>query len=84
MRERTAWIKALDLVHNTGSIVRYSPGFARVYLNEKAGLLEILGDASDPQAVELARRVLARARVALARRLVDESTSALRASSRPR
>jgi (p)ppGpp synthase/HD superfamily hydrolase len=54
-------IKALDLVHNTASIVAHDPKFARVYLAEKALLLGVLQDASDVRAVELARRVLARA-----------------------
>jgi (p)ppGpp synthase/HD superfamily hydrolase len=54
---RAKTIKACDLVHNTASIVRHDPTFARVYLAEKALLLEVLQDASDPGAVLLARRV---------------------------
>jgi len=32
-------IKLADLLHNTSSIVRYDPGFARVYLTEKRAIL---------------------------------------------
>lgn len=41
-------IKLADLLSNTASIVAYDPGFARVYLKEKAALLAVLaeGDAT--------------------------------------
>lgn len=41
-------IKLADLIDNTASIVRHDPAFARVYLKEKAALLEVLkeGDAA--------------------------------------
>jgi (p)ppGpp synthase/HD superfamily hydrolase len=58
---RAKTIKATDLIHNTGSIVRNDPRFARLYLEEKAALLEVLADASVPDAVALARRVHQRA-----------------------
>lgn len=58
---RAKTIKAADLIHNTAFIVRHDRGFARVYLPEKAALLEVLGDASVPGAVELARRTHRRA-----------------------
>jgi len=35
-------IKLADLIDNTGSIVAHDPGFARVYMREKALLLEVL------------------------------------------
>ncbi|WP_308721003.1 HD domain-containing protein [Komagataeibacter xylinus] len=35
-------IKLADLIDNTASITRYDPGFARVYMREKAELLGIL------------------------------------------
>ena len=37
-------IKLADLIDNTASIVRHDPAFARVYLSEKAALLEVLKD----------------------------------------
>lgn len=54
-------IKALDLVHNTASIVACDRSFSLVYLPEKALLLNVLGNASDSRAVDLARRVHIRA-----------------------
>ena len=41
-------IKLADLISNTRSIVRYDPGFARIYLREKAQVLAVMtsGDAS--------------------------------------
>lgn len=41
-------IKLADLLSNTASIVAHDPGFARVYLKEKAALLKVLtaGDAT--------------------------------------
>lgn len=35
-------IKLADLISNTRSIVKYDPGFAKVYLPEKQALLEVL------------------------------------------
>jgi (p)ppGpp synthase/HD superfamily hydrolase len=51
-------IKLADLLSNTASIVAHDPGFARVYLKEKAAMLEVLtqGDAT----------LLARAKATLA------------------
>jgi (p)ppGpp synthase/HD superfamily hydrolase len=57
-------IKLADLISNTQSIVAHDPAFARVYLKEKAALLDVMGDA-DP--VLLAR----------ARALLNESLAAL-------
>ena len=36
-------IKLCDLIDNTDSIVRHDPGFAKIYLREKANLLESMG-----------------------------------------
>lgn len=60
-RPQAKTIKALDLVHNTMSIAAHDVKFAAVYLPEKALVLDVLGDASDPRAVALARHVYARA-----------------------
>ena len=38
-------IKVADIIDNTKSIVRRDPGFAEVYLKEKAALLEVLTKA---------------------------------------
>jgi len=35
-------IKLADLISNTASIVKHDPGFARLYLKEKAALLEVM------------------------------------------
>ncbi|GCE81759.1 HD domain-containing protein [Komagataeibacter oboediens] len=35
-------IKLADLIDNTASITRYDPGFARIYMREKAELLGVL------------------------------------------
>ncbi len=37
-------IKLADLIDNTKDITRHDPKFAKVYLKEKAALLEVLGD----------------------------------------
>lgn len=59
-------VKLADLINNSESIVKYDRDFARVYIEEKARLLEVLRDG-DPtlhamatQIVTLARRTLAR------------------------
>lgn len=46
-------IKLADLIHNTGSIIAHDPAFARVYLKEKALLLQVLTEA-DPGMYALA------------------------------
>lgn len=50
-------VKLADLISNSRSICRHDPNFARVYLKEKAQLLEVLRDCSHPvlwqQAYEL-------------------------------
>lgn len=55
-------VKLADLISNTRSIVTYDPNFARVYLKEKALLLEVLRDCSHPvlwvQANELLEKSL--------------------------
>lgn len=40
-------VKLADLISNTKSIVQYDPGFARVYLEEKRALLEVLAEGSE-------------------------------------
>lgn len=64
-RPRAKTIKALDLVHNTRSIVAHDRHFASVFLPEKALLLPVLAGASDLRALQLAQRVHARAVAAL-------------------
>ena len=46
-------IKCADLISNTSSIVKYDPDFAKVYLEEKRLLLEVLTEA-DPDLRTLA------------------------------
>lgn len=50
-------IKVADLISNTSTITKYDPGFARVYLPEKAALLEVLTKA-DPSLLERAHLTL--------------------------
>ena len=59
---RAKTVKLMDLVHNSVSIVRHDRGFAAVFLDEMAKMLDVLQDASDPNAWELAQRVYVRAR----------------------
>lgn len=49
-------IKCADLISNTSSIVQYDPDFARVYLEEKRLLLEIMTKA-DRRLWEIANRL---------------------------
>lgn len=51
-------IKVADLISNTSSIVKHDPKFARVYLEEKRLLLDVLANA-DRQLVAIARQQLA-------------------------
>lgn len=50
-------IKLADLIDNTSSIVARDPGFAKVYLAEKAKLLEVLRDG-DPVLWNRAEKML--------------------------
>lgn len=50
-------IKLADLIDNSRSILAHDPGFARVYLPEKALLLEVLGEG-DATLLEQARFIL--------------------------
>jgi (p)ppGpp synthase/HD superfamily hydrolase len=45
---RAKTVKLADLISNSGTIVEYDPGFARVYMKEKEALLAVLheGDAA--------------------------------------
>lgn len=47
-------VKVADLISNTRTIVQYDPGFAKVYLEEKRRLLEMLTKA-DPILVQVAK-----------------------------
>jgi len=47
-------IKCADLISNTSSIVQHDPQFAKVYLEEKSLLLEVLTKA-DPRLLALAK-----------------------------
>lgn len=47
-------IKVADLISNTSSIVMHDPTFAKVYLEEKRLLLDVLTKA-DPRLIEIAR-----------------------------
>lgn len=46
-------IKLADLISNTRSIVQHDPGFAKVYLREKAALLDVL-TKGNPALLEMA------------------------------
>ncbi|KGM36183.1 HD domain-containing protein [Inquilinus limosus] len=48
-------IKLADIIDNTESIVRHDPNFAKVYLAEKAALLEVLTEG-DPGLWAIAKR----------------------------
>lgn len=50
-------IKLADLIHNTGSIVNCDPDFARIYMKEKALLLDVLKDG-DPALWNRAHKLL--------------------------
>lgn len=50
-------IKLADLIDNTRSIVSHDLDFARIYLEEKRLLLEVLKNGSDPNLYNLARSV---------------------------
>ena len=56
--DTTQSVKLADLISNTRSIVTYDPNFARVYLKEKALLLEVLRDCSHPVLWEQANELL--------------------------
>lgn len=53
-------IKVADLISNTSSIVEHDPKFARVYLEEKRQLLDVLTKA-DPRLIDIARRTIEQA-----------------------
>lgn len=59
---RAKTVKLMDLVHNSVSIVRRDRGFAAVFLDEMAKMLDVLQDASDPNAWVLAQRIYVRVR----------------------
>jgi len=50
-------IKLADLIHNTSSITKYDPDFAKVYMKEKCLLLDVLSDG-DSRLFDRAHRLL--------------------------
>lgn len=58
-------VKLADLISNTRSIVEYDKNFARVYLAEKAKLLEVLKSAADPALWDLAYKTMQEAELKL-------------------
>ena len=60
-------VKLADLVANARDITTQDPDFARVWLREKAALLEVLGDG-DPGLLALAYQTLNQCRAQLAAR----------------
>ena len=52
-------IKCADLISNTSSIVSHDPCFARVYLEEKRLLLNVM-DRADPRLLSIAREYASR------------------------
>ena len=54
-------VKLADLIHNAVDITQHDPDFARVWLREKAALLEVLSDG-DPGLLELAHSTLSQCR----------------------
>lgn len=62
---RAKTIKLADLIDNTRSIVAHDHDFARVYLSEKARLLEVLSDGH-PDLYRLAAEALLQAQKTLA------------------
>lgn len=59
-------IKLADLIDNSRTIVAHDPDFARVYIEEKARLLEVLREG-DPTLHAMASEIVALARRTLAR-----------------
>lgn len=57
-------IKLADLIDNTRSIIVHDPAFARVYLEEKEALLEVLREG-DQTLYQLARQTLREAQATL-------------------
>jgi len=50
-------IKLADLIDNCSSIVKYDPKFAKIYMKEKADLLEVLKDG-DIKLLEKAKKIV--------------------------
>lgn len=59
-------IKLADLISNTSTIVKYDPGFAKLYLEEKEGVLNIL-TRGDKRLQERAWKILTEAKEELNR-----------------
>ena len=54
---RVKTVKLADLIHNSGSILRHDPHFAKVYLKEKALVLPLL-DEGDYRLQQIAHRLV--------------------------
>jgi (p)ppGpp synthase/HD superfamily hydrolase len=65
-------IKLADLIDNSHSIIAHEPGFAKVYLREKAALLEVLGEG-DAELWRMATAIVAEAKHRF--RLVKRNTT---------
>lgn len=66
-----ATIKLADLISNSHSIIEYDPNFAKIYLEEKRLLLEVL-DGGNQELYNLAWKIVAREQVnQMARELVS-------------
>ena len=50
-------VKVADLIHNTSSIMKFDPAFARLYMREKQEVLEVLTKA-DPVLLERANKII--------------------------
>ena len=54
---RAKTVKLADLIDNARSITEYDPGFARVYMNEKRNLIEVLQEG-DSELYQMACEIL--------------------------
>jgi hypothetical protein len=65
-------IKYADLIHNTESIARFDPGFARVYLKEKEALLSVMR-MGDPILLSLAEASLTAGQAQLVQHALEKA-----------
>ena len=65
-------IKYADLIHNTESITRFDPGFARVYLKEKEALLSVMR-WGDPTLLAMADESLADGQAQLVQHALEKA-----------
>lgn len=71
---RAKTVKLADLIHNTASIVEHDLDFARIYLAEKALLLEVLTEGH-PTLYALAQKTLQEGQSALLQRALRTNSS---------